>query len=527
VTRGTVGAVRAVGAVGAFLAAAALLAGCSLGPGVPRPEGGPASTLPVPTSSVAKGAEPASDPAFARFYAQRPAWAGCGEGLQCTKVTVPVDWQHPDGATLGLAVVRRPAQDAGARVGSLLVNPGGPGVSGVAHVRESAEPATSPELRAAFDLVGFDPRGVAGSEPVECLSDAELDDFLALDADVEDPGGLERLRRLAADFAAGCAADAGALLAHVDTVSAARDMDVLRAAVGDERLSYLGGSYGTLLGATYADLFPQRVGRMVLDGAIDPSLSRADFIVGQAAGVERALRAYVEDCLARRGCPLRGDVDDALAQVRSVIDAADARPLRTDDPDRPLTAPLAFVGVVAPLYSETTWPVLDDALTGGLAGDGTALLAVADLYAQRDRDGSYRGNLLEVLNAVDCLDYPVEDSPEAMAATRARLVDAAPTVGDLFAYGEVLCGQWPVPPARRPAPLRAAGAPPVLVVGTTGDPATPYPWAQALADQLDAARLLTYDGEGHTAYRRGSRCVDAAVDAYLLEGVLPGEGATC
>lgn len=514
-------------AAAAVAAAAALLAGCSLSPGSAQPEGGPPSSLPSPTSSLERGAEPATDPVFSRFYAQEPAWRDCGERLECASVTVPVDWEEPDGATLDLAVIRRLAEDADSRIGSLLVNPGGPGVSGVGYVRDSGADVTTREVRQVFDIVGFDPRGVGASEPVDCLPDREMDAFLAFDADPEEPGGVEELRRVAAEFAAGCAADAGDLLPHVGTVSAARDMDVLRAVVGDERMTYLGASYGTLLGATFADMYPQRVGRLVLDGAIDPLLSRADLVVGQAAGIEQALRTYLGVCLERRGCPVRGDVDDALAQVRSIIDAADDRPLRTQDTDRPLTEPLAFLGIVAPLYSEASWPALDAALEAGLAGDGTALLELADAYAQRRPDGSYEGNLLEAFHAVDCLDYPVDDSPAAIAATRERLVEAAPTIGDLFAEGEVLCGQWPVPPTRRPAPLDAAGAPPVLVVGTTGDPVTPYPWAQALADQLDAARLLTYDGEGHTAYRRGSRCVDNAVDAYLIAGVLPGEGATC
>jgi pimeloyl-ACP methyl ester carboxylesterase len=304
-------------------------------------------------------------------------------------------------------------------------------------------------------------------------------------------------------------------------------MDVLRAVLGDDRLSYLGKSYGTFLGATYAQLFPHRVGRLVLDGAIDPALTYDEISIGQAQGMEQALRAYVEDCPNRKDCPLRGSTDDGLQQVRSVVDAAEQRPLRTDDPQRPLTGSLAFYGLVAPLYEDASWHLLDSALAAALAGDGSGLLELADLYADRQPDGTYSSNLLEAFNAVNCLDYPVDASPEAMATTAKRLEEASPTFGDSLAYGEVMCDEWPVPPVGRPGPVRAAGAPPILVVGTTGDPATPYPWAQALADELDAGRLLTWEGEGHTAYLRGSACVDAAVDAYLVDGVLPGEGATC
>jgi len=519
--RGTdVGRVRAAGA--AVLAAGMLLAGCT-GGGTPAPDGGPPTTLSEPTTTATS--EQASDPAFARFYDQQPAWEGCGEGLQCTDVTVPVSWDAPDGDVLELAVVRRPAE--GERRGSLVMNPGGPGASGVDYVADFGARTTTRELRQAYDLVGFDPRGVGESDPVDCLGDAQMDEFLSQEVDPSTPEGMAQAQRSAREFAAGCQRDAGALLGHVDTISAARDMDVLRAVLGEQRLDYLGKSYGTLLGATYADLFPHRAGRMVLDGALDPSLSYAEVGLGQAAGMEQALTAYVTDCLTRRGCPLRGDVEDGLAQVRSVVDQTQQRPLRTSDPDRPLTTALAFYGLVAPLYDQASWAVLDEALQQALAGDGSGLLRIADVYADRDADGSYGSNLLEAFNAVNCLDYPVDASPEAMAAEAQRLEEASPTFGESLAYGEVLCSQWPVPAVREPAPLAAAGAPPILVVGTTGDPATPYPWAEALADQLDSGRLLTWDGEGHTAYMRGSACVDAAVDGYLVDGVLPGDGATC
>jgi pimeloyl-ACP methyl ester carboxylesterase len=303
-------------------------------------------------------------------------------------------------------------------------------------------------------------------------------------------------------------------------------MDVLRAALGSQRLDYLGKSYGTLLGATYAGLFPSRVGRFVLDGALDPASSFADVSRVQARGMETSLRAYAAGCASRRGCPLSHDTDAAVAQVRGVLAAAHTSPLPTRS-RRPLTGPLATSGVLTPLYDDASWPRLDDALAAALQGDGSGLLQLADAYADRRSDGTYGSNLLEAFTAVNCLDYPVDDSVPAMRAEEAELEEASPTFGRSLAFGEVQCGVWPVPPTRTPAPISADGAAPILVVGTTGDPATPYVWAQALASELSSGRLLTWRGEGHTAYRRESACVDAAVDGYLLDGVLPGEGATC
>jgi len=511
----------------AVAAAVVLLGACTQDQGT-RPSGTP-ETLPPVTGSVEAPDEPAADPAYERFYSQAPQWEACGEGVECTSVTVPVDWEAPEGATLDLAVVRRPATDADARIGSLLYNPGGPGASGTALVEEFGETLVSPEARAAYDLVGFDPRGVGDSAPIDCLSDAQMDDYLAYDVEAGTPAGLAELEQVAAEFVAGCQADAGALLAHVATPSAARDMDVLRAALGEERLTYLGKSYGTLLGASYAKQFPQRVGRLVLDGALDPANTYADVVLGQAAGLELALRNYLQACLdgdTSGECPLRGSVDDAAAQVQQVIAAAEERPLATDS-DRELTVTLAVSGIITPLYEDAAWPVLDAALAAALSGDGTPLLELADLYADRADDGSYNSNLLEAFAAVNCLDYAVDDSPEAMRASEEELAAASPTFGRFLAFGEVTCGMWPHPPVRDAEPIAAPGAAPILVVGTTGDPATPYPWSEALASQLESGRLLTWEGEGHTAYARGSDCVDSAVDGYLLDGVLPGEGATC
>lgn len=521
------------------LAALALAAGCTSA--APEPEGGAPTTLPAQTAPVPTSAsDPASDPALARFYDQEVDWVPCGEVLQCTAVTVPVDWSAPEGPTLQVAVSKVPATDPDRRLGSLVVNPGGPGASGVDFVGEDGAQAASEDVRERYDVVGFDPRGVGRSDPVDCVSDAELDTYLAEDVDTSTPAGRAEAEQRARAFAAGCAADAGALLGHVDTPSVARDMDVLRAVLGEERLDYLGKSYGTLLGAEYARQLPQRVGRVVLDGALDPASSAADVTVGQARGLESSLRAFVTACLAGEvpDCPLEGAgdvgddppdaaVDAGTAQVADLLRQTAEQPLPTADPARDLTQPLAATGVVTPLYDEALWPTLATALDVAFSGDGTALLALADAYAGRRPDGSYASNLLEAFTAVNCLDYP--DDPDATAddALARRLLEAAPTFAETLVGDDLTCDVWPVPAVRTPAPVTAEGSAPILVVGTTGDPATPYEWAQALADELSAGTLLTYDGEGHTAYLRGSSCVDGAIDAYLLDGVLPGNDATC
>lgn len=491
------------------------------------------TAVPSPTVTVGAGEEPATEPSTEGFYGQDPGWRACDdEPLECGSVQVPVDWADPAGPTLAVALVRVPA--SGDRQGSLLVNFGGPGVSGVDLVTEFGEAVVGAPLADAYDLVGFDPRGVGASSGIDCLTDPELDAWRAFDTEADadtDPAAAIAQSRVAADrFAAGCARSAGDLLANLDTVSAARDLDVVRDALGEQRLDYLGYSYGTLLGATYADLFPQRVDRFVLDGALDPTSSYRDVVRGQATGIERALRGYVRACLAGDAgdCPLSGNEDDAMAQAAGVVERADDTPLPTDQPGREVTIGLAFTGIVSTLYDQRSWPSLSAALTEAIVdGRGTQLLTLADGYADREPDGTYSSNIDEAFTAINCVDYPVDDSPEAMDRAAAALEDAAPFIGAFMAYGEVLCGQWPVPASRTPGPLTAAGAPPVLVLGTTGDPATPYEWAVALAQQLDSGVLLTREGEGHTAYGQGSRCVDASVEAWLVRGEIVDDGTVC
>ncbi|CAA9414402.1 MAG: Probable exported protease, partial [uncultured Quadrisphaera sp.] len=460
------------------------------------------------------------DAALAAFAGQELAWAPCEEvaedqpPLECAGLRVPVDWAAPQGAPVEVALARLRATGTD-RVGALVVDPGGPGASGVGWLRAAGAGVVTEAVAARYDVVAFDPRGAGASAPLRCLDDAGMDAFLA---GGEGSAGL---------LARGCAERGGPLVGHVDVASVARDVEVLRSALGEERLHYLGKSWGTLLGATYAGLHPQRVGRMVLDGALDPASDAADVLLGQAEGLEGALGAYLADCAERGSCPLDDDPAAGGDQVRDLLEAAEADPLPTGT-DRELTAPLALLGVIAPLYDDDTWPLLDEALAAALDDDGSVLIQLADAYADRREDGTYATNLLQAFTATTCLDQP-EVGPAEAEAARARLLEVAPVLGEALAGdgGSGPCEGWPVPPVRTPAPIAAEGAAPILVLGTTGDPATPYAWAQALADQLTSGRLLTREGEGHTAYRQGSACVDAAVDAYLLDGVLPGEGATC
>jgi pimeloyl-ACP methyl ester carboxylesterase len=477
------------------------------------------------TSAATPGGDGATgDAGLEPFYGQTLQWTTC-EPFQCATATVPIDYADPGAGSIELALRRAPAT-SGEPIGSLLINPGGPGGSGVDFVEQAAQRISGRVLE-RYDVVGFDPRGVARSHPVTCVDDATKDALLSRDFDYSTDEGIDEARAAYREFAQACAQNTGPLLAHVDTVSAARDMDVLRAALGDESLTYLGYSYGTSLGANYAELFPERVGRLVLDGALDPTLTETELAVGQAAGFESALRAYVQDCQGGDGCPLTGSVDGGMAQIRELLDRARRNPLETGS-DRRVTGTLAFYGIAVTLYDDETWPVLTQALTAALRqDDGFGLLYLADAYNEREEDGGFRSNQTEAFTAINCLDGAGPADPAAMRAEAAEVLAAAPTVGDFFSYGGVACQDWPYPPTGSTDALTASGAAPIVVVGTTNDPATPYAWSQGLAEQLESGVLLTWEGEGHTAYGRSNECVADAVDAYLLEGTVPDDGTTC
>jgi pimeloyl-ACP methyl ester carboxylesterase len=483
-----------------------------------------AGTSAAPGTPRAEESMPEVPAGLSAVYEQSLTWEECGNGFDCTDVTVPLDWEEPDGESITLAVKRRAAGDE--PVGSLLINPGGPGGSGVQLV-ESVPLMFSAELLDGYDIVGFDPRGVGASTPVECVSDAELDEIRAEDFDTSTEEGLAAFAASADELAAACEKNSGELLAHVDTVSAARDLDVLRHLLGEPRLDYLGYSYGTHLGAVYAELFPENVGRMVLDGAMDPSLGSDGIVRGQAEGFERAIRAYAEDCLAGEGCPLSGDVDDAVGQVQDLLELASHTPLETGT-ERELTAPLMFSGIIMPLYDDAYWMLLTSALDAAMnQQDGSQLLVLADLAAEREEDGSYLTNSNEANIAINCIDYPVEGGTKEWREQAAELEKISPTFGPALSYGDVTCAAWPYEARVERAPVSAAGADPIVVIGTTGDPATPYAWAEQLAEQLESGVLVTYEGEGHTAYGRAGDCITGAVDGFLLEGTVPEDGLVC
>lgn len=464
------------------------------------------------------------------FGAQLPNWRDCADGMQCATVLAPLDWEDPEGERIELALVKQPAT-GGEPLGTLFVNPGGPGASGVDYIASSIDYAVGEPLQQAYDVIGWDPRGVGSSTSVVCLDDAEMDEYLfGLGAtDGLEPGSeawVDAAVQESAEFGETCLERTGALLGHVDTASTVQDLDMLRAIVGDDKLQYLGYSYGTYIGARYADAYPERVGRLVLDGAIDPTSTEAEVVREQTRGFELALRAYMADCLTRTECPVTGTVDEAMADWHEMIAAVEAEPLTGSD-GRIVGSGTLLTAIITPLYSQQNWPYLDQLYATVTAGDADVALMLADSYYDR-LDGVYTSNLITAFAAVNCLDYPrpLPLDIERMRSDAAELASIAPTIGPFQGYGDVSCAGWPVEGVEDRAPVVAAGADPILVIGTTGDPATPFRWAESLAGQLESGVLLAYEGEGHTAYG-GSACVNDIVEQYFLTGTPPEAGIRC
>ncbi|MBR6458901.1 MAG: alpha/beta fold hydrolase [Actinomycetaceae bacterium] len=469
-----------------------------------------------------EGDMPAVPAGLEEFYSQDVDWRACDEESECAEVSAPLDYENPgNGKTVTLALVRYKAQ--GTPIGTLFVNPGGPGASGIDYA-DSIAISWDEKILRNFDIVGWDPRGVGQSSAVDCLTDAELDEAISAWSDYLTDEGLEESEREAKEIADKCQANSGELLPYIGTPSTARDLDMLRHLVGDPRLYYYGASYGTAIGATYADLFPQNTGRLVLDGAVDLSVPTAEADYLQVLGFERAARKYVEQC--KENCPLTGSDDEKMRQIQTFLDSLDKDPLPTSEPERPLTKTLAVYGVILPLYI-SEYDFLSTALEQAMKQhDGSMLLYLADMYNERNDDGTYNDNSSEAFWAINCADY-LPTSSERARENGQRLENESLAFGAALS-GTDICEAWPYHPDSDPKVPEAKGAAPILVVGTENDPATPYEWAQSLASQLESGHLLTWEGgEGHVAFTRGSKCIDTTIEDFLLTGEIFEGDKTC
>ncbi|MET8948168.1 alpha/beta hydrolase [Streptomyces sp. NPDC004542] len=505
----------------AMVAAAVLVAGCGGGSDrggddAQRRSGAPS---PPPTATSVTGL-PSS------LTAQKPDWGRCtatggspapSSEWRCATLKVPLDWSRPEGATIGLALIRAKA-DGNDRIGSLLFNFGGPGGSGV-----STMPAFGPTmtaLRQRYDLVSWDPRGVGASEGLRCRSDKDIQAAETVDTTPDTPAEEEAYFQDATDFGKGCSRAAGKLMAHVSTPDTARDMDLIRQVLGDARTHYFGFSYGTELGGVYAHLFPGNVGRLVLDAVVDPSADAVGHAENQAKGFQRAL----DDYLRSTG----QDPAQGSQKIADLLKRIDARPLPTSS-GRKLTQTLAVTGIILPLYGASRWPELTSALSAAEEGDGTRLLSLADDYNERDSSGHY-GTSTHAQRAISCLDDKERPTLQETKRLLPRFEKISPVFGDFLGWDAAgWCHHWPVPGQYETPEVSAPGAAPILLVGNTGDPATPYEGTRRMADELGrgVGVQLTWKGEGHVAYGRGSDCVDSTVNAYLLNGTVPKDGKVC
>jgi pimeloyl-ACP methyl ester carboxylesterase len=452
------------------------------------------------------------------------SWTDCGGGLECATFEVPVDHEKPGGPRFKLPIVRRPAGDPAHRIGSLLVNPGGPGGSGANWVR-AAWVIVPQAIKDRFDLVGFDPRGEAGSTP-KIVCDDKLDAYTTLDLTPDDAAEKQALVTQTDAFIAGCEAHSKDILPFVGTDSIVKDMDALRAALGDEKMTFLGMSYGTFLGTVYAETYPDKVRALVLDAAIDPKNAGEEFIRGQAIGFEAQLDDFLTDCAGDAACPFHSNGDPAKA-YDALQASIEASPLPAPPGGTRKLGPGQFAyGVSSWLYRPQQWPRLAQALAQAAAGDGSGILALSDGYLERGASGEY-GNGLAVYYGVTSIDNTYAADVGVYQAMMEALRIKAPRLGVYLPYTALPAARWHVPPWRKPGPVTAPGAPPILVVGATRDPATPYPWAQSLVAQLEGSVLLTREGNGHVSFLRDNVCIDQAIVDYLVDLKLPAAGTVC
>jgi pimeloyl-ACP methyl ester carboxylesterase len=470
-------------------------------------------------------AEPEPLPSLSQYQTQELKWRDCYGNYQCSSLLVPIDYADLSVGAFSLALLRYKALDQDRRIGSLVVNPGGPGSSGVDYAY-SAEYIVSPEILERFDIVGFDPRGVGESAAIKCLNDAETDASFAADPKPDDEAEFALFISDARDYFAKCSENTEHLT-NYSTLNSARDLEILRSALGDEQLNFLGKSYGTYLGTLYAELFPESVGRFVLDGAVDPNSNNREAVLGQAIGFESALNAFISNCLNSSSCALTGDLQSARNQVIDLLTNTAITPLESKS-GREVTEGLVLLGIASALYdSESGWPVLRDAFKEATLGSGTSFLTLADQYAGRQENGKYLSNENDALQVISCLDQNELETVSTFKKGVAEFAKRAPIFGPYLAYAGLACRYFPNLSSVEQIEIKSLKTKPILIVGTTRDPATPYKWAQSLAKIFEGSILITLDGDGHAGHGRGSTCVDSAVDRYLLTGAMPKSELFC
>ena len=449
-------------------------------------------------------------------------WTACYDNFDCAYLQVPINYQNLSAGRFKLRLLRHKALEQRTRIGSLVINPGGPGASGVEYAF-NAEYIFGAKLLQNYDIVGFDPRGIGESAPIKCLNNEETDDSYAADSRPNNTKELNLLIQQVHDYAIKCESRTKNLR-HYGTLDSARDMDLLRATLKEKKLNYLGVSYGTYLGTLYAELFPKNVGRMVLDGAVSPNLDSEAQNLAQAVGFDRALNAFIADCYRKKPCPLQQPIATGRGQIVTLFNNSAKVPL-TSSSGRAVTESLIVLGIASALYDPSSgWPQLRLGLHEAASGVGTTLLSLADEYSQRRTDDSYAGNETDAAFVIDCLDWRGARSTTSIKAQAQKFADEAPIFGPYLAYSGLSCQFLP---ATSPNVIKEIITTPVIIVGTTRDPATPYRWAVELHKIIQNSRLISLDADGHTGYGHGSTCVDSAVDKYFLLGILPTSDLTC
>ena len=514
--------VRTLRGATVVLALVTLASSCSLGNSAESTSASKDSANRTKTSST-ETTVPLGEPAAL-------TWTSCEDdlaaaaGLECASLQVPIDPAKPSGPSTELALIRQPSTgSASERIGSLVINPGGPGGSGLEFLT-SAAAAFPSELSDAFDLVSFDPRGVAASSPVECLDDAAAEEQLAGDLSPDTPEELSKAVADQKEFLAACKANSAELLTHMSTADVAADLDQLRIALGDEKLTYLGFSYGTAIGAVYATLYPQNARALVLDGSVSPKSTSEEEALAQAQGFENTLANFVTACNADTSCALGPDAAAKIATTRAELEQ---KPIQVVTPSgtRTLGVDLFDIGLATALYDTSLWGTAAEAIRDINSGGGQLIFSLVDRQLGREPDGSF-DNSSAAQSMVSCADSAQRPTVEESQQAAERIQAGAPTFGQALGWATLSCLGWPL--AENPLPeITGKGSPTVLVVGTVGDPATPYAWAEQMTAALESAVLLTYEGDGHTAFLRGGPCVDNAVVTYLIELTVPKLGTRC